>query len=92
MAGLDGGCPARVAGRAIGRQGASQSATPSNILQTPLCTPSKNLCTLSNIPCTSHWQVDVVWYQLTAVLNFGIFNGPKKNSNSTQFIQGFQNR
>ena len=31
---------------------------------------------------------------LTAVLNFSIFNRPKKNLNSnyTQFIQGFQSR
>ena len=36
--------------------------------------------------------VDEGWYQLTAVLNFGVFNGPNKNSNSTQFILGFQSR
>ena len=30
--------------------------------------------------------------QITAVLNFGIFNGPKKNSNSTHFIQGLRKR
>ena len=27
--------------------------------------------------------------RLTAVLNFGVFNGPKQNSNSTNFIQRF---
>ena len=30
------------------------------------------------------------WKQLIPCLNFGIFNRPEKNSNSTQFIQGFQ--
>ena len=32
------------------------------------------------------------WNQLTACLNFGIINRPKKNLNSTQFIQGFRSR
>ena len=32
------------------------------------------------------------WNQHTAVLNFCIFNGPKKNSNSTNFIQRFLGR
>ena len=35
---------------------------------------------------------DEGWYCLTIVLNFGFFNGPKKNSNSTQFILGLQSR
>ena len=29
---------------------------------------------------------------LNACVDVGIFNGPKKNSNSTQFTQGFQSR
>ena len=35
---------------------------------------------------------DEGWHWLTAVLNFCIFKWPKKNSNSTQLIQGFQSR
>ena len=33
-----------------------------------------------------------VWYSYLACLDFGTFKGPKKNPNSTQFIQGFQSR
>ena len=36
--------------------------------------------------------VDEGWYQLTAVLNFCVFNKSKKNSNYTQFIQRFLSR
>ena len=49
------------------------------------------------IPMDSH-QLDSQdsyasrWHRLTAVLIFGLFNRPKKNSNSTQFIQGLQSR
>ena len=32
------------------------------------------------------WQPNLC-YKLTAVLNLGVFNGPKKNSNFAQFIQ-----
>ena len=32
------------------------------------------------------------WNWLTAVLILGVYNGPKKNSNYTQFIQGFRSR
>ena len=35
---------------------------------------------------------DESWNQITVVLNFGIFNGPKKNLNSAQIILGFQSR
>ena len=35
---------------------------------------------------------DEGWNQLTAILDFGIFIGPEKNSNSTQLIQGFLSR
>ena len=43
---------------------------------------------------SSQWfsLIDEGWYQLAAVLNFCISNRLKKNSNSTQFIQGFWSR
>ena len=34
---------------------------------------------------------DEGWKRSTASLDFSIFNVPKKNSNSAQFIQGFTN-
>ena len=43
---------------------------------------------------TTHFG-DESWKQLTACLNFGIFNRPTKNSNSsysTEFILGFQSK
>ena len=36
--------------------------------------------------------VDAGWYWLNAVLNFSVSNGPRKKSNSTQFILGFLSR
>ena len=36
--------------------------------------------------------VDEGWYQLTTVLNFCVFNWPKKNSSSAQIILGIQSR
>ena len=39
-----------------------------------------------------HSLVDEGQYQLTSVLNFCLFNRPKKNSNSTQIILVFQSR
>ena len=37
-------------------------------------------------------MLDEGWYRLTTVLDFGVFNGPNENSNSTQFILGFLSR
>ena len=36
--------------------------------------------------------VDEDWNRLTAVFNFGVFNGPKMNLNSAQIVQGFRSR
>ena len=38
---------------------------------------------------TCHSLVDEVWYWLTTVFNFHVFNRPKKKLNSTQIILGF---
>ena len=56
-------------------------------------------CGSCTVYCTSLGDRDQGWKQLTAIsllivcyLNFCIFNRPKKNSNSTQCIQGFLSR
>ena len=36
------------------------------------------------------WGITEDWYGLAAVLNFGVCDRPKKNSNSTQIIMGFR--
>ena len=64
-----------------------------NLKDSQLCKRLGKLC-LTSAPgmgsCAS--LVDEGWYRRTALLNFDVFNEPKKNSNSTQIILGFRSR
>ena len=72
MAGLDGGCPARVAGRAIGRQGASQVQRPLISYRPHYAPPPKIYVPylIFHVPVTGTWMWFGINSQLSSILAF----------------------